>query len=659
MEVHRGLESLPLFEKPVITFGSFDGIHKGHRVILNEVVQKAKKRGAQSVVISFHPHPREIIYPKDKTLQLISSVEEKIEILESIGTDHFVIIPFKIEFSQIIPREYVENVVIKKFNPQLIIIGYDHRFGLNRGGGYEMLKEYGQRHDFDVEVIPAQSIHNMNISSTKIRNAINRGDIPLANDLLGYTFAFRGTVIQGDKIGRTIGFPTANLKLDHSKKIIPENGIYAVEVEVKEHTYQAMLYIGTRSTVGKDLERRVEVNIFDFDQEIYNEEIIVKFFKKVRDDEEFKNLTHLKEAIALDQSAVHSYFRLLNENKPKDTAVTIAILNYNGQEMLEAYLPKVLYSSSGNFDICVIDNASTDDSVEYLEQWHPEVKIVQLTENHGFAGGYNKGIESISTEYIALINSDILVTNNWLDPLISYLEQNSDVAAVQPKVLSIEDNDLFEYAGAGGGLIDKLGYPFCRGRIFEEIEKDTDQYNDESDVFWLSGAAMVIRTDLFKKFKGFDNDFFAHHEEIDLCWRLKNAGHKLKYLGYSTVFHLGGGTLDYNHPKKAYLNYRNNIRAIIKNEPLLFRVLVQRYIMDLGSSIIFLFQGKVALFSAIWKAYFHNTIKFPYYLNKRRNVRRMISRFKVGKPDKSGQLRINLPWRYFVNGVKTYKKLSE
>lgn len=659
MEVHRGLESLPPFEKPVITFGSFDGIHKGHRVILNEVVQKAKKRKTESVVISFHPHPREVIYPKDNSLQLISSVDEKIELLESIGTDHFVIIPFKIEFSQISPQEYVENVVIKKFNPQLIIIGYDHRFGLNRGGGYEMLEEYGESSNFEVEVIPEQRINNMNISSTKIRNAINAGDIPLANDLLGYSFCLRGKVIQGDKIGRTIGFPTANLKLDHHKKIIPQDGIYAVEVEVLDETYQAMLYIGTRSTVAKDLERRVEVNIFDFDKEIYNESMIIRFFKKVRNDEQFKNLTHLKEAIALDQSAVHSYFRLLEENKPKDTSVTIAILNYNGQEMLEAYLPKVLYSSKGNFDVCVIDNASTDKSIEYMEQWHPEVRVVQLNENHGFARGYNKGLETITTEYIALINSDILVTNNWLDPIIELMNSDRSIAAVQPKILSLEKKDSFEYAGAGGGMIDKLGYPFCRGRVFDQLEIDNNQYDDTIDVFWVSGAAMVVRTDLYKKFGGFDHDFFAHHEEIDLCWRLKNAGFSLKYMGSSTVHHLGGGTLDYSHPKKAYLNYRNNIRSIIKNEPLLLRVLIQRYIMDLGSSLLYLIKGRIGLFGAIWKAYLQNTIKLAYYLKKRRNVRNMVKRFGIGPANKIGQLRINLPWRYFIKGHKSYSEISE
>ena len=659
MEVHKGLDSLPLFDKPVITFGSFDGIHKGHRVVLNEVIEKAKKRNTQSVVISFHPHPREVIYPKDKTLQLISSLDEKIELLESIGTDHFVIIPFKIEFSQISPQEYVENVVIKKFNPQLIIIGYDHRFGLNRAGGFEMLQEYGQDYNFDVEVTPAQRINNMNISSTKIRNAINAGDIPLANDLLGYTFSLRGTVIQGDKIGRTIGFPTANIKLDDPKKIIPQDGIYAVEVEVKNEYHRAMLYIGTRSTVSQDQNRRVEVNIFEFDQEIYDEEIKVNFFKKVRNDEKFKNLNHLKDAISLDQNAVHSYFRLLDENKPKDTSVTVAILNYNGQEMLEAYLPKVLYSSQSNFDICVIDNASTDESIDYLEQWHPEVRVIQLNDNFGFAGGYNKGIEAISTEYIALINSDILVTNNWLDPILNLLDNNTNIAAVQPKILSLEDNSSFEYAGAGGGMIDKLGYPFCRGRIFDILEKDEGQYDDTVDAFWISGAAMVIRADIFKKFGGFDHDFFAHHEEIDLCWRLKNAGYELKYLGDSTVYHLGGGTLDYNNPKKAFLNYRNNIRSIIKNEPLLLRVLFQRYLLDLGSSFIFLLQGKLRLFIAIWKAYGVNTFKLPYYLNKRRNIRNMVNRFRVGKPDTTGMSDLILPWQFFIKGRKTYSEIGE
>ena len=661
MKVHRGLDSLPKFDKPVITFGSFDGIHKGHRVILNEVVEKAKKRGVESVVISFHPHPREVIYPKDKSLQLISSVDEKIDLLESIGTDHFVIIPFKIEFSQISPQEYVENVVIKKFNPSLVIIGYDHRFGLNRAGGYEMLAEYGKENDFEVEVIEAQMMNNMNISSTKIRNALSDGNIPLANDLLGYTFSMRGQVIQGDKIGRTIGFPTANLKVDTPKKIVPQNGIYAVEVEVKEKTYQGMLYIGHRSTVGKDLKQRIEVNIFDFDEEIYDEFIIFKFFKKVRDDASFKNLKELQTAISLDQKAVMSYFRLLAENaSKKKTLATIALLNYNGREMLEAYLPKVLYSSQNDFDICVIDNASTDSSIEYLEQWHPEIKVIRLSKNYGFAEGYNRGIEALDTEYIALLNTDVLVTNNWLDPIIDLLESDAAIAAVQPKILSLENRGSFEYAGAGGGMTDKLGYPFCRGRIFDHLEKDEGQYDDLCETFWISGAAMVVRTDLFKKFGGFDKDFFAHHEEIDFCWRLKNAGYSLKCIGKeSKVYHLGGGTLNYDHPKKAYLNYRNNLRSIIKNEPLLFRVLLQRHLMDLGSSFLFLLQGKLNLFLGIWKAYIQNWIKLPYYLKKRRNVRLMNNRFKIYVPNKKGRFSINLPWQYFIKGRKTFTELSE
>jgi len=661
LKVHRGLDNLPSFKNSVITFGSFDGIHKGHRVILEQVIAKAKEKDGESVIISFHPHPREVIYPKDNSLQLISSLDEKIDLLESLNADHFVIIPFKIEFSQISPQEYVENIVIKKFNPQLIIIGYDHRFGLNRGGGYELLAEYGTTNGFDVEVIEAQAVNNMNISSTKIRNALNEGNIPMANDLLGYTFSIRGTVIEGDKIGRTIGFPTANIKVDNPKKIIPQYGIYAVEIDVEDYTYEGMLYIGKRETVGKDLERRVEVNIFDFNKEIYGEEVRIRFYKKTRDDASFKNLEELKLAIALDQKAVKSHFRLAKKlNSKKKTKATIAILNWNGVEMLEAYLPKVLYSSSDPFDICVIDNASSDDSVDYLKQWHPEVQTIVLKENHGFAEGYNKGIEDINTDYIVLLNSDVLVTNNWLDPIIELMDSDAAIAAVQPKILSLENKDEFVYAGAGGGLADRLGYPFCRGRIFDQAEKDKGQYDDIADVHWVSGAAMIVRPDLFKKFGGFDADFFAHHEEIDFCWRIKNAGYGLKYMGnQSVVYHLGGGTLDYNHPRKAYLNYRNNIRSIIKNEPLLFRTLITRILMDLGSSFLFLFQGKFGLFRGIWKAYFQNFIKLPYWLNKRRNVRLMIERFKIYEPNREGIYHINLPWQYFVKGKKTFKEISE
>lgn len=657
MEVHRSLDNLPIFEKPVITFGSFDGIHKGHRTILKQVVSSAHDRNTQSVVISFDPHPREVIYPKDKTLQLISTVNEKIGILEDIDVDHFVLIPFKIEFSQISPQEYIENVVLKKFAPQLIIIGYDHRFGLNRSGGFQMLEEYGKDHDFSVEVIPAQSINNINISSTKIRKALNEGNIPVANELLGYTYSISGDVIQGDKIGRTIGFPTANISIDHPKKLIPQDGVYASEIEVKGRRYQGMLYIGKRSTISNEDEKRIEINIFDFDEEIYGEPVKVLFYKKIRDDEKFKNLKKLKHAIAIDGKAVKSYFRLISDEE-KNSIATIAILNYNGSEMLESYLPKTLYSTEQEIDYLVIDNASNDDSVEYLKDYHPEVTLVELNENWGFAEGYNKGLEGVETKYTVLLNSDVLVTAQWLDPLIAKMESDIAIAACQPKILSLEEKNVFEYAGAGGGMIDRFGYPFCRGRLFQEVEVDNGQYDDETDVFWCSGAAMVIRTDLYKKFGGLDATFFAHQEEIDLCWRLKNAGYRLCYVPSSKVYHLGGGTLGYENPRKAYLNYRNNLRAIFKNEKDLFSVFTSRMILDLGSSFVFLLKGNFKLFPVIWRAYISVITSVFGLLKKRREIQTLTSRFKIYSPNGQGRFNINLPWSYFIKGKKKYSDLN-
>ena len=659
MKVHGGLENLPKFENPVITFGSFDGIHNGHKVILERVVKTARDLGSESIVISFDPHPREVIYPKDHTLKLISTIEEKTEILEQIKVDHFVLIPFKIEFSQISPQEYIENVVIKVFNPRLIIIGYDHRFGLNRAGGYEMLKEYGETYGFEVEVIPEQKINDINISSTKIRNALSEGNIPLANRLLGYNFSFSGKVIQGKKIGRTIGFPTANLTLSHEKKLVPKNGIYAVNVILDgRDTYQGMLYIGNRSTVSAEDITGIEVNIFDFEEQIYGEELKIVFLKKIRDDEKFRNLKNLQLAITLDQQAVKSYFRLVSENEKKSIA-TVAILNYNGQEMMESYLPKVLYSSSYNVDFTIIDNDSSDDSQEYIREYHPEMNLIVLDKNYGFAEGYNKGIASIDSKYVILLNSDVSVTKNWLDPIIEKMEGDSELAACQPKILSLEEKSKFEYAGAAGGMMDKLGYVFCRGRLFDQIEEDEGQYDDEVEIFWASGAAMVIRTDIYKKFGGLDAKFFAHQEEIDLCWRLKNAGYKLMYVPQSIVYHLGGGTLDYSNPKKAFLNYRNNIRAIIKNEKNLATVLFQRIIFDLGSSFIFLLQGKMGLFLSIWKAYIFNLFSFLPILYQRKQIGKIVKRFKISQPNTIGRYGFYLPWHFFAKGRRKFTQINE
>lgn len=247
--------------------------------------------------------------------------------------------------------------------------------------------------------------------------------------------------------------------------------------------------------------------------------------------------------------------------------VAVVILNWNGKNWLEKFLPSVVTHSSGVADVYLADNASTDESIAFVNANFPTVKTVILDKNYGFAGGYNLALQQIQSEYYILLNSDVEVTENWISPLISFMDLNPEIAACQPKVRSFYEKNKFEYAGAGGGLIDKWGYPFCRGRIFNVCEEDHGQYDDTTEIFWASGAALFIRSELFHKVGGFDEDFFAHMEEIDLCWRLKNYGYKIYYHGGATVFHVGGGTLSMGSSRKVYLNFRNNLQLLSKNLP--------------------------------------------------------------------------------------------
>ncbi len=246
--------------------------------------------------------------------------------------------------------------------------------------------------------------------------------------------------------------------------------------------------------------------------------------------------------------------------------VAVVILNWNGLKFLQQFLPSVTaYSSEAK--IYVIDNASDDGSIGFLQEQYPQISIVQNSRNFGFAKGYNEGLRKIDADVYCLLNSDVEVTAGWLQPVIRLFEKNKNIAAVQPKILSLTDRSKFEFAGAAGGLIDNLGYPYCRGRIFEETEEDRGQYNDETPVFWASGCAMFTRSSDFHSMNGFDERFFAHQEEIDLCWRLQNAGREIYYCGHSAVYHLGGGTLNKQSPQKTFLNFRNNLSMMLKNLP--------------------------------------------------------------------------------------------
>ncbi|MCG2793171.1 MAG: glycosyltransferase family 2 protein [Weeksellaceae bacterium] len=246
--------------------------------------------------------------------------------------------------------------------------------------------------------------------------------------------------------------------------------------------------------------------------------------------------------------------------------IAIAILNWNGKNWLEKFLPSVLRNCS-DAQICVIDNASTDDSLALLQNNFPQITIVQNESNCGFAAGYNLGLKAISADIYCLLNSDVEVTENWISPVIRLFSNDPNIAAIQPKILDYNQKNKFEFAGAGGGMIDNLGYPYCRGRVFENIELDNGQYDDETEIFWASGCSLFIRSEDFWKMNGFDERFFAHQEEIDLCWRLKNEGRKIYYCGKSAVYHVGGGTLKKENPEKTYLNFRNNLSMMLKNLP--------------------------------------------------------------------------------------------
>ncbi len=286
--------------------------------------------------------------------------------------------------------------------------------------------------------------------------------------------------------------------------------------------------------------------------------------------------------------------------------LAVVILNWNGQLFLEKFLPSVISYSFLEAEIIVADNHSTDDSISFLQANFPSVKIILLDKNYGFAGGYNKALKQVEAEYYVLLNSDVEVTKNWLTPMIDLLENDKNVVACQPKIKDYNNKNYYEYAGAAGGFIDKLGYPLCRGRIFDKIEEDTGQYDDVTEIFWASGACLFIRAKEFYEIGGLDEFFFAHMEEIDLCWRLKNKGYKIMFCPTSTVYHVGGGTLNKTKPQKTFLNFRNSLLTLHKNLPKgnRFIILLARLLLDGLAGIKFLFSGKPTHTWAIVRSHF-------------------------------------------------------
>ena len=282
---------------------------------------------------------------------------------------------------------------------------------------------------------------------------------------------------------------------------------------------------------------------------------------------------------------------------------SVIILNWNGVEMLRRYLPSVIeHTNLPDCEIIVADNGSTDESLKVLKTEFPQVKTIVLDQNYGFADGYNRAIAQVDSDYVVLLNSDVEVTDGWLNTLIHYMDAHPDVSAIQPKIRSWLHKEYFEHAGASGGFLSPLGYPYCRGRRFGKVEKDNGQYDTIIDVDWTSGACMCVRTNIYKELGGLDAAFFAHMEEIDLCWRMRRKGWRLACIPQSVIYHLGGGALSYNNPRKTYLNFRNNLLMIYKNHPHPFGVLFVRFFLDYAACLFFLVQGKASCAKAVIEA---------------------------------------------------------
>jgi len=319
MQVHRNIDELPVFRKAVVTIGTFDGVHTGHRQILNQLKEEALHNNGETVIITFHPHPRQVVRSGQSPVLLINTIEEKISLLEAVGVDHLVVVPFTEAFSQLSAKEYVEEFLVDKFHPHTVIIGYDHHFGKGRGGNYRLLEEYSAAGAFELKEIPEHLLHKNIVSSTSIREAVLKGNIEAANELLGYNFFFEGTVIEGNKLGRTLGYPTANLRIENEEKLVPGNGVYAVVVQVNsqlsiindkeaanslftiDHSLQGMMNIGVRPTIG-GINRVIEVNIFDFNTDIYGQTLRVFVKKFLRAEKKFNGLDALKQQLAEDKN---------------------------------------------------------------------------------------------------------------------------------------------------------------------------------------------------------------------------------------------------------------------------------------------------------------------------------------------------------------------
>ncbi|HAC26196.1 MAG TPA: dTDP-Rha--alpha-D-GlcNAc-pyrophosphate polyprenol alpha-3-L-rhamnosyltransferase [Cytophagales bacterium] len=326
------------------------------------------------------------------------------------------------------------------------------------------------------------------------------------------------------------------------------------------------------------------------------------------------------------------------------TSAAVVILNYNGRHYLEQFLPSVIrYSSPAQ--VVVIDNGSTADSVAWLSAHAASVSCIRLNQNLGFSGGYNAGLHQVKADYVVLLNSDVEVTENWLQPLVAHLNNNPDMAAVQPKIKSFHQRTNFEYAGAAGGFLDAFGYPFCRGRIFDKVEEDRGQYNDSRPVMWGSGACLAIRAKAYWHVGGLDEHFFAHMEEIDLCWRFHRAGYQVWYNAQSEVFHVGGGTLSAANPRKTYLNFTNSLAMLAKNLPVapLVMALLGRVVLDGFACLLFLSRGQAPHAAAVVKAYWQFVSNLARVWRERQAIAKRFPLLRVPH-----QMVLSIAWTFFV-----------
>jgi len=334
-------------------------------------------------------------------------------------------------------------------------------------------------------------------------------------------------------------------------------------------------------------------------------------------------------------------------------STAVVILNWNGEEQLKTFIPSVVAHTT-HAEIIVADNASTDNSISWLKQNYPGVRIISLPENFGFAGGYNEALKFVDADFLVLLNSDVEVTAHWLEPMVEALQSNDTIAACQPKILSYKEKEFFEYAGAAGGYIDKYGIPFCKGRILNSIEKDTLQYNTTDSIFWASGACICIRNNVFKQAGGFDADFFAHMEEIDLCWTIHRLGYAIAYVPNSIVYHVGAATLKKTNPKKTFLNFRNSLWMLEKHLPpnKLIQILFLRLCFDGLAAIHYLFRGELKNFAAVFNAH----MSF-YFSSKNKGKRKKLSVYPYFYSKTDLILKESIILNYYINGVKTFTDL--